>query len=104
MNVKAQLLELAEPNYQQFTARLLPDISNILGVRLPVLRKIAKQIAKENWREFLRQNDEVYFEEIMLKGMVIGYIKDASVHEIMKFTETFVPKINNWSVCDSFCA
>lgn len=104
MNVKAQLLELAEPNYQQFTARLLPGISNILGVRLPVLRKIAKQIAKENWREFLRQNDEVYFEEIMLKGMVIGYIKDASVHEIMKFTETFVPKINNWSVCDSFCA
>lgn len=104
MNVKAQLLELAEPNYQQLTARLLPGISNILGVRLPVLRKIAKQIAKENWREFLRQNDEVYFEEIMLKGMVIGYIKDASVHEIMKFTETFVPKINNWSVCDSFCA
>ena len=69
MNVKAQLLELAEPNYQQFTARLLPGVSNILGVRLPILRKIAKQIAKENWREFLKQDDEVYFEEVMLKGI-----------------------------------
>lgn len=104
MNVKAQLLELAEPNYQQFTARLLPGVSNILGVRLPILRKIAKQIAKENWREFLKQDDEVYFEEVMLKGMVIGYIKDVSVHEMMKMIEAFVPKINNWSVCDSFCA
>jgi len=104
MNIKAQLLELAEPSYQEFSSRLLPGITNILGVRLPILRKIAKQIAKENWREFLKQNDEVYFEEMMLKGMVIGYIKDASVSEIMQDIKNFVPKIDNWSVCDSFCS
>lgn len=83
---------------------MLPGTPDILGVRLPVLRKIAKQIAKENWREFLNQNDGIYFEEIMLRGMVIGYIKDISVHEVMKHIQTFVPKINNWSVCDSFCS
>lgn len=104
MNVKAQLLELAEPSYQEFSSRLLPGTTNILGVRLPILRKIAKQIAKENWREFLKQNDEVYFEEVMLKGMVIGYTKDASVFEIMQYIKNFVPKIDNWSVCDSFCS
>ena len=104
MNVKAQLLELAEPSYQEFSSRLLPGTTNILGVRLPILRKIAKQIAKENWREFLKQNDEVYFEEVMLKGMVIGYIKDASVSEMMQYIKKFVPKIDNWSVCDSFCS
>ena len=104
MNVKAQLLELAEPSYQEFSSRLLPGTTNILGVRLPILRQIAKQIAKENWREFLKQNDEVYFEEVMLKGMVIGYTKDASVFEIMQYIKNFVPKIDNWSVCDSFCS
>ena len=104
MNVKAQLLELAEPSYQEFSSKLLPGTTNILGVRLPILRKIAKQIAKENWREFLKQNDEVYFEEVMLKGMVIGYTKDASVFEIMQYIKNFVPKIDNWSVCDSFCS
>lgn len=104
MNVKAQLLELAEPSYQEFSSRLLPGTTNILGVRLPILRKIAKQIAKENWREFLKQNDEVYFEEVMLKGMVIGYTKDASVSEIIQYIKKFVPKIDNWSVCDSFCS
>ena len=104
MNVKAQLLELAEPSYQRFSSRLLPGTPDILGVRLPVLRKIAKQIAKENWREFLNQNDDIYFEEIMLRGMVIGYIKDISIHEVMKHIQIFVPQINNWSVCDSFCS
>ena len=83
---------------------MLPGTSDILGVRLPVLRKIAKQIAKENWREFLNQNDDIYFEEIMLRGMVIGYIKDISIHEVMKHIQIFVPQINNWSVCDSFCS
>ena len=104
MNVKAQLLELAEPSYQQFSSRLLPRTPDILGVRLPILRKMAKQIAKENWREFLNQNDDIYFEEIMLRGMVIGYIKDISIHEVMKHIQIFVPQINNWSVCDSFCS
>ena len=83
---------------------MLPGTPDILGVRLPVLRKIAKQIAKENWREFLNQNDDIYFEEIMLRGMVIGYIKDISIHEVMKHIQIFVPQINNWSVCDSFCS
>ncbi|MDE5976994.1 MAG: DNA alkylation repair protein [Turicibacter sp.] len=104
MNIKAQLLEFAELDYQRFSARLLPGTPNILGVRLPILRKMAKQIAKENGREYLKQNDEVYFEEFMLKGMVIGYLKDTTVHEMMSYIRHFVPKINNWSVCDSFCS
>ena len=83
---------------------MLPGTPDILGVRLPILRKMAKQIAKENWREFLNQNDDIYFEEIMLRGMVIGYIKDISIHEVMKHIQIFVPQINNWSVCDSFCS
>ena len=83
---------------------MLPGTPDILGVRLPILRKMAKQIAKENWREFLNQNEDIYFEEIMLRGMVIGYIKDISIHEVMKHIQIFVPQINNWSVCDSFCS
>ena len=55
MNIKAQLLELADPSYQAFTERLIPGHKNILGVRLPLLRKVAKEIAKENWREFLNK-------------------------------------------------
>lgn len=103
MNVKEQLLELADPKYQQFSSRLLPGVDHLLGVRLPQLRKMAKQLAKEEGEVFLSQNDDIYFEEIMLKGMVIGYLK-APAEEILVHVKQFVPLISNWSVCDSFCS
>lgn len=101
--IKAQLRELAEEEYQVFSAGLLPNISNILGVRLPLLRKMAKQITKADWREYLRTAKEDSFEEIMLQGMVISCAR-CSAEERLSYIRGFVPKINNWSVCDSFCS
>ncbi|SHK49437.1 3-methyladenine DNA glycosylase AlkD [Hathewaya proteolytica DSM 3090] len=100
--VREQLVELAEEDYKIFSSRLLPNINNILGVCLPALRKIAKQIAAKDWRSYLKGASSEYFEEIMLQGMVIGYVK-AEIEEIFSYVEDFVPKIDNWSVCDSFC-
>ena len=100
--IRHRLIECSDEKYQIFTSKLLPDIDNILGVRLPELNKIAKEIAKEDWRNYLTSPNNKYFEEVMLQGMVIGYAK-AELSEILTYVETFVPKINNWSVCDSFC-
>jgi 3-methyladenine DNA glycosylase AlkD len=100
--IREQLNELAEEDYKKFSSRLLPNTNNILGVRLPVLRKIAKQIAAEDWRSYLEGASSEYFEEVMLQGMVIGCAK-AEIEEILSYVEKFVPKIDNWSVCDSFC-
>lgn len=100
MNVKSELLSLAEPEYQKFSASLLPGVDNILGVRIPKLRVIAKRIAKENWKEFLDDAKDDSFEEILLQGLVIGYAK-ANPTEIITALDAFIPKINNWSVCDS---
>jgi 3-methyladenine DNA glycosylase AlkD len=100
--IREQLFELAEENYQKFSSALLPNINNILGVRLPTLRKLAKVIAKDDWRRFISMADSDYFEEVMLQGMVIGYAK-ADIEEILQYATDFIPKIDNWSVCDSFC-
>jgi 3-methyladenine DNA glycosylase AlkD len=100
MNVRSELLSLAEPDYQKYSASLLPGVDNILGVRIPKLRIIAKRIAKENWKEFLDDAKDDSFEEILLQGLVIGYAK-ANPTEIITALDSFVPKINNWSVCDS---
>lgn len=101
-SVREQLLELAEENYQRFSSSLIPTIHNVLGVRLPLLRKMAKTIAKGDWRTYLKHADSDYFEEIMLQGMVIGYVK-CDLEEKLRYVSDFVPKIDNWSVCDSFC-
>lgn len=103
-DILRQLFELAEPSYQQFTARLLPGVENIIGVRLPKLRKIARQLSKEDWQTYLKEGDEHYFEQIMLKGMVIGLLQKEPIEDVLELVSHFVPKIKNWSVCDSFCS
>ncbi len=96
------LLSLSEEKYKAFSQSLIPGITNIMGVRLPKLRKLAREISKSDWRTYLKNCPNDYFEEIMLNGMVIGCIK-ADINEILDYVAEFVPKINNWSVCDSFC-
>ncbi len=100
--IREQLVALAEPDYQAFTSKLLPGTERILGVRLPHLHKMAKQIAKEEWRTYLAKATDRSHEEILLQGMVIGYA-NAPLAEILQHIEHFIPKIDNWSVCDSFC-
>ncbi|WP_138754415.1 DNA alkylation repair protein [Paenibacillus sinopodophylli] len=101
-HIKEQLHALAEEDYRKFTSALIPNVTNILGVRLPELRNLAKPIAKGDWRDYLHHAESDYFEEIMLEGMVIGLIK-AEPNELLRRIADFVPKIDNWSVCDSFC-
>ena len=102
-NIRKEIEIIADEKYRIFSSRLIPNINNILGVRLPKLRKIAKRLAKENSNEYLAATDLIYFEETMLQGMVIGYLK-VDWGEKVKYVTEFVPKINNWSVCDSFCS
>jgi 3-methyladenine DNA glycosylase AlkD len=103
MTIKEQLDGLADVKYQAFSAALIPNISNVLGVRLPELRKMAKKITKNEWRSYLDQAEDEFFEEVMLQGMVIGYI-NTDIDELLRYVAAFVPKIDNWSVCDSFCS
>ncbi|MEJ9281011.1 MULTISPECIES: DNA alkylation repair protein [Ureibacillus] len=102
MEIRKELLELSEQKYQLFQKTLIPNQENILGVRIPKLRALAKEISKSDWEDFLLNGTEEYFEEIMLKGMVIGQV-NIPLEERLKWIKWFVPKIDNWSVCDSFC-
>lgn len=100
--VREQILQETDEKYQKFSSALLPGVNNVVGVRLPVLRKISREIYKSDWQTYLKNNDCIFMEETMLKGMVIGLIKDEP-EKILNYIENFVPEINNWSVCDSFC-
>ena len=102
--IREQLLACAEPDYRAFSAKLLPTLepSRILGVRLPMLRKMAKQLAKSDWRAYLAAAGDDSFEEVMLQGLVIGCVR-AELDDVLPYVAAFVPKIDNWSVCDSFC-
>lgn len=102
--LRERLEELAEPGYREFASSLVPNPSlPFLGVRLPALRKLAREAAKrEDWPGLLRTAPEDCFEMVMLKGMVLGQVR-LPWEELSGWIAWFVPKIDNWSVCDSFC-
>lgn len=101
--IKKKLRSLADDKYRSFISGLLPGTDNILGVRLPLLRKLAREIAGGDWRGYVASADDEYFEEIMLQGFITGFVK-VDIEERLRLIKDFIPKIHNWSVCDSFSA
>ena len=105
--IRDRLSGLAEEDYKAFNQKLLPGVKHILGVRLPALRKLAKETARGDFRAYLAEaqkeiSGDSSFEEIMIQGLVIGYAR-MEQEEYRKYLGEFIPRITNWSVCDS-CA
>lgn len=101
LEIREQLTLLAEKEYREFSSSLVPGEETMLGVRLPKLRGLARELAKGNWLEQLATED-VYFEELMLRGMLIGYgTMKMQPEEALVYIREFIPRVKNWSVCDS---
>lgn len=103
--IKQKLFELSDCKYKEFHSGLCPKTDNIIGVRVPILRNYAKELFDEKtWQQTIKQIDDEYYEEIMLQGMIIGQVKNASIEIIIEEIKKYVPKIDNWALCDVFCA
>ena len=105
-NIREELLSQADEGYRAFHLKLVPGLSMpMIGVRLPILRKIAKKISRGQREEILAflSSERQYYEEVMLQGLVIGYMK-CTPEERLALIKAFVPKIDNWAVCDCFCS
>ena len=100
-DVKKRILEMSDEKYRQFHSKLVPDTNNILGIRMPKLRAYAKELAKIP--DILSSDNDIYYEETLLRGMIIGYLS-TDVETRLKMISDFVPQIDNWAVCDSFCS
>lgn len=108
-SIRRLLMEKAETGYREFSAALIPESKPLLGVRLPILRVMAKELVKNtDWRleisSYEGEYEDIYFEEVMLRGMIIGYgTQKADEQTAIILLRDFIPHIDNWSVCDSFC-
>ena len=63
--IEKMLVQLSDEKYRIFSSSLLPGVDHILGVRLPILRKLSRTLT-------LEELSDDTFEEIMLQGMVIA--------------------------------
>ncbi len=103
LEIEKELLNMQDKKYKEFQKGLCPGIENIIGIRIPILRNYAKELLKRyDFKQLIENIPNNYYEEIMLQGMLIGQVK-LDFNEIIKYIEDFIPKINNWAVCDTFC-
>lgn len=102
-NIRKELLELKDEEYGRFQKKLCPDTNlEIIGIRIPKLRNLAKELAEEDYKYYLNSIENKYFEEILLEGFIIGYCK-VDIYEKLELIKEFVPKIDSWSITDTFC-
>ena len=101
--IRAQLFALQDKEYQVFYSRLMPTLppETVIGVRVPLLRKLAKQLADTPEAEaFLQELPHFYCEENALHAFLLEPVRDYGT--ALAATERFLPYVDNWAVCDCF--
>ncbi|MBP3821391.1 DNA alkylation repair protein [bacterium] len=72
------------------------------GISIPELRRFAKKLAKENYQEYIKEDDYETFEQKLLHAFLIGYINE-DINILLKYFENFIPQVDHWAVNDSLC-
>ena len=100
--IHERLLSLADAEYKAFMTKLLPtvDSQSVIGVRLPLLRALAKELCKSGEANaFMDSLPHRLYEENMLHALLICDIREYS--ECVGRIDEFLPFVDNWGTCDS---
>lgn len=100
------LKSFADEKYKKFHSSLVPneEKSSFLGVRMPKMRELGKEISKGNPRAFLSVCECGCYEEKMVRGIVVGLIKPDSYEDFIALADSQIEYIGNWALCDCFCS
>ena len=102
-DIQKYLLSQADEKYRAFSLPLMPtvDEKTFIGVRLPVLKKYAKDLDEKSRQDFLNSLPHYYHEENVLHAFILSNMKDYDV--FISYVDKFLPYVTNWSVCDTLC-
>lgn len=95
------LKSLQDLKYREFHSGLTNTNLSIIGVRVPILRSIAKKILKTDVEKFFEVIGNEYYEEVFIEGIVLA---NSSEEILDKYLMGFIRKVDNWAICDSFCS
>ncbi len=107
-DIEENLKDLSDAKYLEFSKSTgvgNGESKESLGIRIPMLRNFAKDLLEKYELDYLLENiEENYYEEVMLKGMLITLKKDLSWQQLENHIIYYVPKITDWALCDIFCS
>ena len=101
------LFSIKDLKYKDFNTKIIVPVDcEIIGIRTPILKDMAKKIAKTSSDNFLNLFEKLftkkkvkYYEEKALYGFLIGYSK-MDFQERLKRIDFFINIIDNWAICD----
>jgi len=102
LDITEELFKLQDEAYGAFQRKLMPTVAadQVIGVRTPNLRGLAKEIARDDTAvtAFLAELPHRYFEENQLHAFILSAMKDYATC-ICRLRE-FLPYVDNWATCD----
>ncbi|MBQ3293437.1 DNA alkylation repair protein [Candidatus Saccharibacteria bacterium] len=98
--IRLELTKNIDDDYRVFVQKANPTSRPILGVRIPVVREIAKRVPREDFTRILKV-EPISQEELMFRGMLIARMP---YEEMLKNLDSQVDLIDDWCSCDTFCS
>ena len=99
------LFDNQDLKYKEFNSKLIPNINKdkIIGVRIPLLRKYAKEIKDNDYiDEFLGELPHKYQEENILHGILLS-LKYKDIDILLDELDKFLVYVDNWAITDTIC-
>lgn len=92
---------MADPTVAPYQNKVVSDTDYPMRcIRVPVLRKLAKDAAKGDWRALLAQARFETYEEVLVIGLGIAYAK-APFEDKVDPLRTLLPHLDSWALTDS---
>jgi 3-methyladenine DNA glycosylase AlkD len=102
--IRERFLSRADHDMKEFGGKIIvPRGYQVIGIRTPVMRAFAKEICNGDWRSYLDGIDDKYHEDMILRGFIIAHAK-MDDNERYELVRKFIPGIDNWAICDTFCS
>lgn len=99
LRVRTELFERQDLPFRDFTMRGTPGAGEVIGVRIPEVRQIAKGLCRGDFDSYLSAEPKEYMEEILLHGIIVAQVK-MELDLRLGLLKKFIPRIHNWLVCD----
>ena len=105
-DILTKLTELAKGNeaYAEFNKRIVNTKMPVIGVRVPDLRRLARELAPDmdavKINQLLQANDTT-FEYVLLCGLLITHAR-LDDQTAIELTRNYLPRVDSWAHTDVF--
>ena len=100
--IDQKLKALAETDYKAFNEKLIPTNYEIWGIRMPALKKLAKELSKETDIEnYLKNAEFTSYEHLLLYGLILGNLQQFSLETLFTYIDPLILRFDNWAHVDT---